>query len=905
MTTHVTNLICIHCGRVASSDQPRQWMTCDACGPRDGLLDIHYDLSAVRQAWHEHPLAARPQNHWRYHELLPLEAEAIPWHWTVGWTPLIDAPRLTEELELKRLILKDEGRNPTASFKDRASSVGVSHALSLQARTVACASTGNAATSLAGHAALAGLSAVIFVPETAPEPKLAQLLIYGATVVVVQGSYDQAYDLCGQACARFGWYNRNCAINPVLVEGKKTGGLELAEQCRELSRQPWWVAVSVGDGCTLAGIWKGLVEMHQLHVIDHLPRMLGVQAAEVAPVEFALRNDILPASSPGTTLADSINVPVPRNWRKAVRAIRQSQGAIVCVSDDEILQAMRRTGAEGVFAEPAAAAAVAGICAAPVGCAATRRCGGRDDYGQRPEGHSSGPACRRRTAARAAHHGPLVRGTSQLNHRSRSYAMPVKEDVLARTAQLFRERKILVPTFQQLRDPTGIPLQVQNRLSSLGLWELDPLNLFRITWKNEPVARGGLFNQGNWLEFPPELTGVPARILGLVGKFFPTGAHKVGAAFGCLIPRLVSGEFDPTRQKAVWPSTGNYCRGGAFDSALLGCTAVAILPEEMSRERFEWLEQIGAEVIATPGCESNVKEIYDKCWEIRRTRPECVIFNQFEEFGNSVWHYHVTGGMIDEIFSGLDPGHRLAAFVSATGSAGTIAAGDFLRTRYPHLRVVAAEAQQCPTLFQLGFGGHRIEGIGDKHVPWIHNVRNTDMVTAIDDEQCLTLFRLFNEPAGQECLLQDLPADLVRQLPLLGISCICNLVAAIKTAKYYDLDEQDVVFMCLTDSAELYASRLAELTAARGAYTLVQAGADRWRYLDGIAVDWLRELTYADRKALHHFKYFTWVEQQGRTADELRQLWRPEFWEQTYAQVDEWDRQIDAFNARTGVLQML
>lgn len=482
--------------------------------------------------------------------------------------------------------------------------------------------------------------------------------------------------------------------------------------------------------------------------------------------------------------------------------------------------------------------------------------------------------------------------------------MSVNQEVMDRTAQVFRDRKILIPTFAQMRDPTTIPEQVRNRLSSVGLWDLDPLNLFRITWKNEPVARGGLFNRGNWLEFPPELTGVPARILGLVGKYFPTGAHKVGAAFGCLIPRLVSGEFDPTRHKAVWPSTGNYCRGGAFDSALLGCTAIAILPEEMSRERFQWLREIGAEIIATPGCESNVKEIYDKCWEIRRTRPECVIFNQFEEFGNSAWHYHVTGGTIDEIFSRLAPGHRLAAYVSATGSAGTIAAGDFLRTRHPHVRIVAAEAQQCPTLFQLGFGAHRIEGIGDKHVPWIHNVRNTDVVTAIDDEQCLSLFRLFNEPAGHECLQRDLAAEFVSQLPLMGISCICNLVAAIKTARYFEMEAEDVIFTCLTDSAELYASRLDELTATRGTYTLGQAEVDRARYLHGISVDWLRELNYADRKALHNFKYFTWVEQQGRSADELRQLWRPDFWERTYAQVEQWDRQIDEFNARTGVLGM-
>ena len=206
--------------------------------------------------------------------------------------------------------------------------------------------------------------------------------------------------------------------------------------------------------------------------------------------------------------------------------------------------------------------------------------------------------------------------------------MYVNEEVLSRTVERFRERKILLPTFEQMRNPDAIPDKIKNRLEHVGLWDIDPVNLFRITWKNEPVERGGLFNEGNWIEFPSTLTGVETRIFGLVGKYFPTGAHKVGAAYGCLIPKLVSGQFDPTTQKAVWPSTGNYCRGGAFDSALLGCTAVAILPEEMSRERFEWLQKINAEVIATPGCESNVKEIYDKCWELRNTRPECVIFNR-------------------------------------------------------------------------------------------------------------------------------------------------------------------------------------------------------------------------------------------------------------------------------------
>jgi len=353
----------------------------------------------------------------------------------------------------------------------------------------------------------------------------------------------------------------------------------------------------------------------------------------------------------------------------------------------------------------------------------------------------------------------------------------------------------------------------------------------------------------------------------------------------------------------VWPSTGNYCRGGAFDCALLGCEAIAILPEEMSRERFEWLRGIGAEVITTPGGEANVKEIYDACWEIRRTRPDCVIFNQFDEFGNALWHYHVTGNAVHDVFQALArPGDRLAAFVAATGSAGTLAAGDFLRREHAGMRIVAAEALQCPTLLQCGYGEHRIEGIGDKHVPWIHNVRNTDLVCGIDDAQCLSLMRLFNEPEGQ-CFLagEGLSAALLAQLPWLGISSLCNLVAAIKTARWFELREHDVLFTCLTDSMDLYQSRLLEERRRQGEYTPQLAARHFGRYLEGIATDHVRELTYAERKALHHLKYFTWVEQQQKSVDELDRLWDPEFWDETYAQVEEWDRWIDDFNRRVGL----
>ena len=477
------------------------------------------------------------------------------------------------------------------------------------------------------------------------------------------------------------------------------------------------------------------------------------------------------------------------------------------------------------------------------------------------------------------------------------------ETILNNTAQRCRELGIVVPTFAQMREPPSAEGQLGERLGETGLSDPDPVNLFRITWKNEPVPEGGSFNSGNWIEFPTELTGVPARIVGLVGKHFPTGSHKVGAAFGCLVPRLISGEFDPTRHRAVWPSTGNFCRGGVFVGSLLGCQSVAVLPEEMSAERFQWLESAGAEIIVTPGGESNVKEIYDEVRLIRETRPECVIFNQFEEFGNAVWHYHVTGALVDGIFSRIaGPTDRLAAFVSATGSAGTLAAADYLRTPHPSLRVVAVEALQCPTLLRCGFGEHRIEGIGDKHVPWIYNARNTDMVVAVDDEQCLVLMRLFAEPVGRDHLLSEgVPSDSVEELELLGISSICNLVAAIKIARYYELDSRDVLFIPLTDSMDLYGSRVEEQRGSHGPYEEPHAAADLARHLRGIGTDNMRELGYRDRKAVHNLKYFTWIEQQGRKVDELERLWDPDFWTETYAIADDWDRQIVDFNGRVGL----
>ena len=435
-----------------------------------------------------------------------------------------------------------------------------------------------------------------------------------------------------------------------------------------------------------------------------------------------------------------------------------------------------------------------------------------------------------------------------------------------------KERNIIIPTLKQQKDPGLIPDKIVDRLKDISLWDVDPLNLFRITWHNDPVLKGGGFGDVNYIEFPKTLTGVEARIVAPIGKWFPTGAHKVGAAFGCLVPRLVTGQFDPTTQKAVWPSTGNYCRGGAYDSALLACDSIAILPEGMSSERFEWLSSVSGEVIKTPGSESNVKEIFDKCWELRNSGEDLMIFNQFEEFGNYLWHYEITGpAMIEVLEKIMGPSDRYRGLISATGSGGTIACGDYLKKAFPTSKIVASEALQCPTLLQNGFGSHRIEGIGDKHIPWIHNAKNTDMVVAIDDETPMQLIRLFNEPSGKKYLLETgVPGEVVNGLDQLGISSVSNLVTAIKFAKYYELGDKDIVMTILTDSMEMYGSRLKELTAEHGEFSERDAAAVFARHLQGLSIDNMEELTYYGRKRIHNLKYFTWVEQQGKTYEEIQ-----------------------------------
>lgn len=484
--------------------------------------------------------------------------------------------------------------------------------------------------------------------------------------------------------------------------------------------------------------------------------------------------------------------------------------------------------------------------------------------------------------------------------------LTVFSDRLERAVSRARQRNIIIPTYAQQKDPSLVPANVKEQLKGVGLWDVHPRNLFRITWKNEPVARGGSFGGVNYFELPSSLTGTEARIIALAGKWFPTGAHKVGAAFSCLVPRLVTGQFDPTTQKAVWPSTGNYCRGGAYDSAVLGCESIAILPEGMSRERFEWLSTIAGEVIATPGSESNVKEIFDKCWELRASGQDLMIFNQFEEFGNYLWHYEVTGHAMAEVLErelGAKGNYRGVALT--TGSAGTIGCGDYLKQVFPTSKIIASEALQCPTLLENGFGAHRIEGIGDKHVPWIHNVKNTDMIVAIDDHSVVNIMRLFNEPAGRAYLRRKgVPENVVSNLDLLGFSGIANVMSAVKFAKYYELGSNDVVLTVLTDSMELYGTRIQEYRQSFGEFSDFDAAETFARDLHGETTDHLLDLTYAERRRVHNLKYFTWVEQQGRTYDELMAQWyNPDYWTGIQAQTAEIDMLITEFNQRVGLLE--
>jgi len=484
----------------------------------------------------------------------------------------------------------------------------------------------------------------------------------------------------------------------------------------------------------------------------------------------------------------------------------------------------------------------------------------------------------------------------------------VDDAIYRNSVDRFREAQIALPTFGELAEPRQLPESVLGRMTDVDRHSPHPLNLFRVHWHNGEDP-GFPLEVPDYIELPSSLTGVAARIVALPGDRFPMiRAHKVLAAYGCLAPRIITGQFDPTRHKAVWPSTGNYCRGGVAISRIMGCRGVAVLPEGMSRERFEWLENWVTEpedIIRTPGSESNVKEIYDKCAELDAD-PENIIFNQFSEFGNYLAHFLCTGRAMRRVFERLSadsPELRLRAYVSATGSGGTLATGDYLKERFG-CKLVAVEAVECPTLLLNGYGEHNIQGIGDKHVPYIHNVMNTDLVAGISDKATDSLDLLFNTDVGKRYLTdrRDVPAELVEKLHRFGFSSICNVLAAIKTAKYYDLSENDVIMTVATDGAELYRSEHEKMLSSwPGDFDEVSAGEVAGRYLLGAGVDYLEELTHVARQRIFNLGYFTWVEQQGVSLEEFAARKRQSFWRDLRNLLQAWDSGIVEFNRQTGV----
>ncbi|MBN1583074.1 MAG: pyridoxal-phosphate dependent enzyme [Anaerolineae bacterium] len=460
-------------------------------------------------------------------------------------------------------------------------------------------------------------------------------------------------------------------------------------------------------------------------------------------------------------------------------------------------------------------------------------------------------------------------------------------------------KSVIGPTFEEMLHPDKIDPQV--RKAALAAKEndpLDPINLYNITWRD---AENKLYYE----VLPCELTGVEAPIVVLYAKDFPTGSHKVGAAYSVLVEKELSGEVDPTFHRLVWPSTGNYGIGGAWVGCRMNFDSIVILPQEMSQERFDLVRSYGATLHLTPGCESNVKEIYDKSKAIRAADPERVrILNQFEVMGNYRFHYHVTGNAIVELAAELETrgigNGRIAAYTSAMGSAGTIAAGDRLKQSWPQSKIVGLEPIQCPTIYWNGYGGHDIQGIGDKHVTWIHNVMNMDAIMCIDDVESKMGLQLLTEKTGWKTMVEryDVPEDSVRRMAqIFGISGVCNVLGAIKTAKFYGLGSKDVIVTICTDAIDRYRSVMAQMNATYGAMDETEAAVRLVSIFHKQKLDWIQEGTREARNRWHNLKYYTWVEQQGKNVDELDAQRDQGYWEAQQARAQEVDRMILA--ART------
>jgi len=463
------------------------------------------------------------------------------------------------------------------------------------------------------------------------------------------------------------------------------------------------------------------------------------------------------------------------------------------------------------------------------------------------------------------------------------------------------ERKLITgPTFEEMLHPHLIDPDIRARANEARTKDpLAPINLFNISWRD-------INNRIQYAVLPPQLTGVETPIAILTSTHFPTRSHKVGATYSVLIEKELFGDVDPWKHTLIWPSTGNYGIGGAYVAGRMGCNSIVILPEEMSKERFEMIEAYGARVIKTPGCESNVKEIYDKVKELMASDPNMRSMNQFEVMGNYRFHYYVTGNTIIDLArelaeQGIGSG-KVSAFVSAMGSAGTIAAGDRLKQQWYDHKIVGLEPIQCPTLALNGYGGHDIQGIGDKHVTWIHNVNNMDAIMLIDDLETKLALQVFADEGGLKALVDyfGIPQATVDYLKTrLGISSICNIFGAIKTAKYYRMGKDDLIVTVATDGLDRYGSVMEAMRRDYGVVDETEAIARVRSLFHGQRTDYIWEGNWENRARWHNLKYYTWVEQQGKTVQELDAQKDPAWWEAEQALVKEIDARLLEYR-RTG-----
>jgi len=474
--------------------------------------------------------------------------------------------------------------------------------------------------------------------------------------------------------------------------------------------------------------------------------------------------------------------------------------------------------------------------------------------------------------------------------------------VIEKTAKYFAEKNIILPKISELAKPITINDEIKKELNSIDKNKADPKNLFRVHWHNNR-DHSNFVETPEYVILPSEFTGVEAIIIVNIGRLFPLiAAHKVLAAYGCLLPRLLNGEFDYTKHRAVWPSTGNYCRGGVAISKILGCKSIAILPEGMSRERFEWLEKWVSDprdIIKTPGTESNVKEIYDTCNEIAKDTNN-IIINQFSEYNNYAIHRAVTGPSLEKSFLKVKDKSNLKArfYVSASGSSGTLGAGDYLKENL-NTSIAVVEAVECPTLLYNGYGEHNIQGIGDKHVPLIHNVMNTDFVVGVSDQATNNLNMLFNTDIGKQYLNYNkgLDSKFVDRLPEFGFSSIANILASIKLAKYMNLGPEDAIITLATDGADLYSTELKKTKKDfTGSYDMTACAEIYGQYVKGTTTDHMMEINQKDKERIFNLGYYTWVEQQGIDLKDFEARRNQSFWDEHLKKILDLDKKIEKFN---------